>query len=96
MGVKWHWHRLRHTFASNLLQQGLPLPVIKEVLGHASITTSEIYAGLNRESVRNAFFSLESGPQSGPKGLDARGTNAVSYYAANSDPVGASLFGDRS
>ena len=37
-------HKFRHTFASHLVQQGVPLESIKQILGHSSITQTEIYA----------------------------------------------------
>lgn len=40
------WHVLRHTFGAHLVQRGCPLPVIQEMLGHADIRTTMIYASL--------------------------------------------------
>jgi integrase len=40
------WHVLRHTFGAQLAQRGCPLPVIQEMLGHADIRTTMIYASL--------------------------------------------------
>ncbi len=40
------FHMLRHTFASELVAQGVPLKVVQEFLGHASIRTTEIYTHL--------------------------------------------------
>ena len=54
-----HFHSLRHSFASNLAQQGVSLYVIKELLGHSSISTTEIYSHLNMESLRDAIRVLD-------------------------------------
>ena len=43
-GVDFHVHRLRHTFATELLQKGVPIDVVQEALGHASIKTTRTYA----------------------------------------------------
>lgn len=54
-----HFHSLRHSFASNLVQQGVSLYKIKELLGHSSITTTEIYSHLNIDSLREAIKTLD-------------------------------------
>ncbi|MHB8581412.1 MAG: tyrosine-type recombinase/integrase, partial [Ignavibacteriaceae bacterium] len=46
-------------FASNLAQQGVSLYVIKELLGHSSISTTEIYSHLNLETLREAIMVLD-------------------------------------
>jgi site-specific recombinase XerD len=61
-----HFHTLRHSFASNLAQKGVPLYTIKELLGHSSISTTEIYSHLNMDSLREAIEKLDS-PQPNPE-----------------------------
>jgi site-specific recombinase XerD len=56
-----HFHTLRHSFASNLVQKGVPLYTIKELLGHSSISTTEIYSHLNMETLREAIKKLDTG-----------------------------------
>jgi site-specific recombinase XerD len=54
-----HFHSLRHSFASNLAQKGISLYVIKELLGHSSISTTEIYSHLNMDSLKDAIRMLD-------------------------------------
>ncbi|MCX6170636.1 MAG: site-specific integrase [Ignavibacteriales bacterium] len=55
-----HFHSLRHSFASNLAQKGISLYIIKELLGHTSVSTTEIYAHLNMDSLKDAIKVLET------------------------------------
>lgn len=50
-----HFHSLRHSFASNLAQSGVSLYTIKELLGHSTIATTEIYSHLNMDSLKDAI-----------------------------------------
>jgi len=52
------WHTLRHTFASHLAMRGVPLPAIKELMGHSSITTTMRYAHLAPSTLRAAIEML--------------------------------------
>lgn len=46
------WHTLRHTFATKMLESGADIYTLKELLGHASVTTTEIYLHLCDRSRR--------------------------------------------
>lgn len=49
-----HAHQLRHARAMQMLRAGVPLPHIKEFLGHANIATTNIYASADNQMVREA------------------------------------------
>lgn len=51
-------HTLRHTAASLLLQNGTPLHVVQKVLDHQSIRSTERYAKLNQDIVKNEIKNL--------------------------------------
>ena len=55
---KIHFHTLRHSFASNLVQRGVSLYVVKELLGHESIQTTQIYSHLQKENLSEAIALL--------------------------------------
>lgn len=52
------WHTLRHTFASHLAMRGVPLPAIKELMGHAAISTTMRYAHVAPSTLRDAIETL--------------------------------------
>lgn len=52
-------HMLRHTFASHLVMAGVDLPTVQKLLGHASITTTMIYAHLAPDHLRSAIEKID-------------------------------------
>jgi hypothetical protein len=63
----WHPHGLRHSAASTLLAQGVPLEVVSETLGHSSIRiTKDVYGhliGTQRQERRGDAPSPNGGPE---------------------------------
>lgn len=54
------WHKLRHTFASQLVAAGVSLKATQELLGHSSISMTLRYAHLAQSALRTAVEALEN------------------------------------
>lgn len=50
-----HPHVLRHTLATDMLNTGVDITVIQQILGHSSVGTTEIYASMSQESVYREY-----------------------------------------
>lgn len=57
-GIRCRWHDLRHTCASWLVQAGVPIYTVAEILGHSSVQVTKRYAHLAPQHLRDAIEKL--------------------------------------
>jgi Phage integrase family len=62
-----HWHDQRYEYASRLVERGVPLAQVRDLLGHASIVTTERYDNQRLEALQAAVERLEGGKTFDPK-----------------------------
>jgi hypothetical protein len=74
--INLHWHDLRHEYASKLVERDVPLAQVRDLLGHASILTTERYDNQRLEALQAAVERLEGGktfdPADGSRGQSVK------------------------
>jgi len=78
--INLHWHDLRHEYASRLVERGVPLAQVRDLLGHASITTTERYDNQRLENLQLAAARLESGKSFDPTPRDSQSPSICQVF----------------
>ncbi len=48
-------HVMRHTTATHLIEAGVPLAIVKNILGHTSILTTQVYLDISQQTIDNSI-----------------------------------------
>ena len=69
-GIDFHFHDLRHTYCSELVEAGIPLPVIKDLAGHKNIATTQLYTHVSNKFRDDSIKDFYAGRRFGVSDAD--------------------------
>ena len=92
--INLHWHDLRHEYASRLVERGVPLAQVRDLLGHASILTTERYDNQRLEALQAAVERLEGGKTFDPEIEATDNLSAVAVSTGSAKAEVSRIFQD--